>query len=596
MSSATRDSQASSEGLTANANGITPPSMPGREGAFLSDIIIELGLADREVVEAAVPAAASAGKTVGRFLLDSGVLSDEQLSIAIAERSGLDHVDLDCFDVDSAAATLISRSAAMRYNALPIAFAPDGSLVVAVADPSDFLGISDIEVMAKTEVRLAIANPERIQELIEHLPEPPEPLPDVQADPMEVLDGVRTADMSGDSAGDGAAIIEREDEVDREELDQLRRQLSDTTGERDRMERELDQLRAQVDNGEGEVERDRLREELDQLRRQLSDTTDERDRFGGERDRLAQEIELAAGERDRMEQELDQLRGQMDQLSGQVDNGEGEAERDRLREELDQLRAQLSGTTDERDRLGGELDQLRGQMGSNDGERERLEQELDQLRHQLADTTGERDRLAQEIELAAEERDRLEQERDQLRGQVDNGEGEAERDRLREELDQRSHQLADTTDERDRLRQELDQLRAQRSDATEERELSPEEAQGVEPCVDRAGGEVPRAEAEPLDPVALDQVTLNTEEGTATVRIRAEGVGVLLLTGKGVKESFAAANGLSSATLAVIPTGKKRRKLKKTGRAKVEVSVLFVPASGDLCTQAMAITLKRKDH
>ncbi len=267
MSSAVRDSQAGSVAFDASVSGITPPSMPGRQGAFLSDIIIELGLADREVVEDAVPAAASTGKTVGRFLLDSGVLSDEQLSIAIAERNGLEHVDLDCFDVDPAAATLISRSVAMRYNALPIAFAPDGALVVAVADPSDFLGISDIEVMAKTEVRLAIANPERIQELIEGLPEPPEPLPYVQVDPVAELEEVRTADANGDSAEDEAEIAEREEEserekIDREELEQLRSQLSDAndererlSGEHERLGQELEQVRGQMNDGDGERER-----------------------------------------------------------------------------------------------------------------------------------------------------------------------------------------------------------------------------------------------------------------------------------------------------------------------------------------------------
>ena len=378
MSSAVRDSQAGSVAFDASVSGITPPSMPGRQGAFLSDIIIELGLADGKVVEDAVPAAASTGKPIGRFLLESGVLSEEQLSIAIAERNGLEHVDLDCFDVDPAAATLISRSVAMRYNALPIAFAPDGALVVAVADPSDFLGISDIEVMAKTEVRLAIANPERTQELIEGLPEPPEPLPYVQADSIAALDEVRPADANGDSAGDEAEIAEREEdgdreEIDREELEQLRSQLSDATDERERLSgeherlgQELEQVRGQVDEGDGE--RERLNQELDQLRQQLSSATDERDR-----------------------EEID-------------------------REELEQLRSQLSDANDERERLGQELEQVRGQMNDGDGERERLGQELEQLRRQLSDVTDESER---------EETDR--EELEQLRSQLSDANDERER-------------------------------------------------------------------------------------------------------------------------------------------------------------------------
>ncbi len=567
MSSAVRDSQAGSVAFDASVSGITPPSMPGRQGAFLSDIIIELGLADGKVVEDAVPAAASTGKPIGRFLLESGVLSEEQLSIAIAERNGLEHVDLDCFDVDPAAATLISRSVAMRYNALPIAFAPDGALVVAVADPSDFLGISDIEVMAKTEVRLAIANPERTQELIEGLPEPPEPLPYVQADSIAALEEVRPADANGDSAGDEAEIAEREEdgdreEIDREELEQLRSQLSQATDERERLggelERlgqELEQVRGQMNDGDGE--RERLNQELEQLHSQLSDANDERERLGGELEQVRRQLSDVTDKRDR--EEID-------------------------REELEQLRSQLSDANDERERLSGErerldqeLEQVRGQVNEGDGERERLNQELEQLRRQLSDVTDESERE----EIAREELK-------QLRSQLSDANDERERlsgehERLGQELEQVRRQLSDVTDKRDREeidREELEQLRRQLSD------------------VEQAGNEATRSEAEPLDTFAFDQVTLDMKKGTATVRICVEGVvGRLLLTGEGVRNASAAADGVDSATVEVVPTGRKKRKLRKTGRAKVEVSVLFVPASGDPRAQSTAITLmKRKDQ
>ena len=116
--------------------------------------------------------------------------------------------------------------------------------------------------------------------------------------------------------------------------------------------------------------------------------------------------------------------------------------------------------------------------------------------------------------------------------------------------------------------------------------------------LDQAGNEATRAEADPLDTVAFDQITLDMKKGTATVRICVEGVvGRLLLTGEGVRNASAAADGVDSATVEVVPTGRKKRKLRKTGRAKVEVSVLLVPTSGDPRAQSMAITLmKRKDQ
>lgn len=176
--------RASIAGFEVGATGITPPSDPDRRGVFLADVIVELGFADQESVQESVEAAGQSGKTVEQFLLDSGILDESRLSLAIAERNGLDHVDFDSFDVDMTAAEMVSRSAALRYSAVPIAFASDGALIVAVKDPFDSLGISDIEVMTKSEVRRVIATPSGIEKLIERLPDEPPAQPSPPPEPQ----------------------------------------------------------------------------------------------------------------------------------------------------------------------------------------------------------------------------------------------------------------------------------------------------------------------------------------------------------------------------------------------------------------------------
>ena len=173
------------------APGVTPPSGRDRQGVFLTDVIIELGFAEETSVQHAVDSARESAKTPERWLLDDGAIDEHQLSLARAERHGLDHLDLDLFDVDPEAAGLIDRSTAARSTALPVAFASDGALIVAFEDPSDMLGISDIEVMAKTEVRPVIAAGSQIRRVIEALPanppasrsQPPEP-PEPPAAPV----------------------------------------------------------------------------------------------------------------------------------------------------------------------------------------------------------------------------------------------------------------------------------------------------------------------------------------------------------------------------------------------------------------------------
>ena len=59
----------------------------------------------------------------------------DALARALAERYGLDHLDLGVFTVDMAAANLVSTTVAKRYQTVPVAFADKRTLLVAMADP-----------------------------------------------------------------------------------------------------------------------------------------------------------------------------------------------------------------------------------------------------------------------------------------------------------------------------------------------------------------------------------------------------------------------------------------------------------------------------
>ncbi|MET0512236.1 MAG: hypothetical protein ABW135_11220 [Thermoleophilaceae bacterium] len=150
-------------------DGVTPPTAAGGRQGFLSDVIVELGFATRETVEQAVRAARSPGTTVARVLVEMAAISEGQLAQAIAERYGIDYIDLDGFAVDPAAVNLIKPTAAKRYQAVPVGFLGKG-LLVAMADPADALGVNDIAVMTKLDVRPAVAARPALNALLEALP------------------------------------------------------------------------------------------------------------------------------------------------------------------------------------------------------------------------------------------------------------------------------------------------------------------------------------------------------------------------------------------------------------------------------------------
>ena len=100
------------------------------------------------------------------MLIDWGALSREQLAHALAERFGLDYVDLSVFQADLAAVNLISPQAAKRFDAVPIGFDESGALIVAMADPSNVLALDDLKLMTGHEVRPAVASAEDIAGVI----------------------------------------------------------------------------------------------------------------------------------------------------------------------------------------------------------------------------------------------------------------------------------------------------------------------------------------------------------------------------------------------------------------------------------------------
>ena len=324
--------------------GITHYGPADRAPRFLSDVIIELGLVNAEVVEAAVRAARDSGETVGRVLVREGALTEDQLARATAARYGLDHVDLSEFELDPSAANLLPPDAAKRYSSVPLGFGEEGSLLVAMADPSDSLALSDIAFMTKLEVRPAAAAANQVSELAQKLPMPvppqhvsrpvlssapssaptvsppapmavPEPAPETA--PEEAVEPApshddqsqaRIAELEAELR-ELRATVEAERGAHSAEAEDLRRQIDERGAELDRSREELAASRAHSESRSSELaDRERM---LNDARELLARTRQE---FEVERE------SHAATERE-LRSQLADLRQAAERLSQQISAG-----------------------------------------------------------------------------------------------------------------------------------------------------------------------------------------------------------------------------------------------------------------------------------
>jgi type IV pilus assembly protein PilB len=149
--------------------GLRPPTQRTGAKRRIGDVIVQLGFAERELVEKVVEEGRANGIPLGQALIDAKIVDSNQLAQALAERNGLDYVDLNSFEVDHGAASLLDPAKARRYQTIPVSFLGEQTLLVATADPANVLALDDIAMATGYEVRRAVASPEDIDALIGQL-------------------------------------------------------------------------------------------------------------------------------------------------------------------------------------------------------------------------------------------------------------------------------------------------------------------------------------------------------------------------------------------------------------------------------------------
>ncbi|MCU1588952.1 MAG: type secretion system protein GspE [Frankiales bacterium] len=122
----------------------------------LGDILLEGGHVTPEQLAGAVEEQRRLGRSLGRVLVDLGVLTEGQLVAALATQIGLKFVDLSDYPVDGSAVSRVPDMVCRRHNALPIGY-EDGRLVVAMADPANVFAVDDIRSMTGMEVKPVVA-------------------------------------------------------------------------------------------------------------------------------------------------------------------------------------------------------------------------------------------------------------------------------------------------------------------------------------------------------------------------------------------------------------------------------------------------------
>ncbi len=140
----------------------------------LGALLMRDGLVTRDELEAVLaeqrdsPHQRISGTRLGEVLVERGSVTEEQIAQLVAEQYTLPYLELTEPEVSVRAAVLLPEALAREVHALPISVLPDGSLLVAIADPPLAVGSDALHSGLGVPLRFAVASPAALESAIDH--------------------------------------------------------------------------------------------------------------------------------------------------------------------------------------------------------------------------------------------------------------------------------------------------------------------------------------------------------------------------------------------------------------------------------------------
>jgi type II secretory ATPase GspE/PulE/Tfp pilus assembly ATPase PilB-like protein len=158
-----------------------------REG-FVTDDELDRALAQQRL---------SSSKRLGEILVERGSVSRRDIASVLAEQYELPFVDIVESELDPTITALLPVDVARRHKALPVGFQPDGTLRLAVADPTKAQDLDEITAVLGARLSFAVADPDTIELVLAGAGRPQE------------IEHVEVAGDATDEGSEGAVADER---------------------------------------------------------------------------------------------------------------------------------------------------------------------------------------------------------------------------------------------------------------------------------------------------------------------------------------------------------------------------------------------------
>lgn len=122
----------------------------------IGTILIEQGALAAEYLPIILEKLTLGDQRFGKICLLEGLISEEDLALALAEQFGLEFVDLSHYKIDEELLAMLPADFSHRFRIVPLQMDAE-TLIVAVSDPTDVLKLDELELLVDRQIQIRVA-------------------------------------------------------------------------------------------------------------------------------------------------------------------------------------------------------------------------------------------------------------------------------------------------------------------------------------------------------------------------------------------------------------------------------------------------------
>ena len=131
----------------------------------LGEVLRSLGYINDAQLEKALELQKTSHQRIGTVLVNEGMITLQQMAAALADQLGIEYVDLSRIAVPTELARVVPRSVASEYSLVPISADAD-TVVIAMADPTDFFAVEQVRAVSRRRVCVKSALPSEVENAV----------------------------------------------------------------------------------------------------------------------------------------------------------------------------------------------------------------------------------------------------------------------------------------------------------------------------------------------------------------------------------------------------------------------------------------------